>query len=193
MIAVPRFRYWLPLLPLLVLLAFVYWLDSQVQQEGSTASHNQRHVPDVIMSNFSATKMDQQGVPRFFLSAQHLRHYPDNDSTELELPRLTMLTEARPEVHMVGKRGLISSRGDEVIFRDDVRVMRAASADQSALTLHTQYLRVLPDLDLANTDQAVTIVDANNTVHAIGLEMDNKARILKLLSHVRSEHLPNAK
>ncbi|MDO8351714.1 MAG: LPS export ABC transporter periplasmic protein LptC [Gallionella sp.] len=193
MIVVPRFRYWLPLLPLLALLAFVYWLDSQVQQEGSVAVQNQRHTPDVIMDNFSATKMDQQGVPRFFLSAQQLRHYPDNDSTELELPRLTMLTAERPAVRMAGKRGLISSRGDEVIFRDDVNVVRAASAEQSALTLRTQYLRVLPDLDLANTDQAVTIVDANNTVHAIGLEMDNKARILKLLSHVRSEHLPHAK
>lgn len=193
MIAVPRFRYWLPLLPMLALLAFVYWLDSQVQQEGSSAIQNQRHDPDVIMDNFSATRMDQQGVPRFLLSARQLRHYPDDDSTELDLPRLTMLTAERPEVRMSGKRGLVSSRGDEVIFRDDVSVVRAASAEQSALTLRTQYLRVLPDQDLANTDQAVTIVDANNTVHATGLEMDNKSRILKLLSHVRSEHLSHAK
>lgn len=188
MIAVPRFRYWLPLLPLLALLAFVYWLDSQVQQEGSRAPQNQRHDPDVIMGNFSATRMDQQGVPRFLLAARQLRHYPNDDSTELDLPRLTMLTVERPEVRMSGKRGLISSRGDEVIFRDDVSVVRAASAGQSALTLRTQSLRVLPDQDLANTDQAVTIVDAHNIVHATGLEMDNKARTLKLLSHVRSEH-----
>ncbi len=193
MTVVSRSRYWLPLLPLLALLAFVYWLDSQVQQEAVTADNNRRHDPDVIMGNFSAIKMDQQGVPRFLLSAQQLRHYPDNDSTEIELPRLTMLTAERPTVHMAGKRGVISSRGDEVIFQDNVSVVREAAGDQSALTLRTQYLRVLPDQDWANTDQAVTIVNANNTVHATGMEMDNKARTLKLLSHVRSEHLPNAK
>lgn len=185
---VSRWRYWLPLLPLLALLAFVYWLDQQVQQEVFMALNIQRHDPDGIMDNFHATKMDQQGVPRFLLSAKQLRHYPDHDSTELDSPRLTMLSKENPAVHMDGMRGNISSRGDEVIFRDDVSVLREAVGDQSAMTLRTEYLRVLPNQDWANTDRAVTIVDANNTVHAIGLEMDNRTRILKLLSQVRSEH-----
>lgn len=190
---VSRSRYWLPLLPLLALLAFVYWLDQQVQQEIAVAANNQRHDPDGIMDNFHATKMDLQGVPRFLLSAKQLRHYPDHDSTELDLPRLTMLSVVNPPVNMNGIRGNVSSRGDEVIFRDDVSVLREAVGDQSAMTLRTEYLRVLPSQDWADTDRAVTIVDANNTVHAIGLEMDNKTRILKLLSQVRSEHLPHAK
>lgn len=185
---VSRWRYWLPLLPLLALLASVYWLDQQVQQEVSMALNIQRHDPDGIMDNFHATKMDQQGVPRFLLSAKQLRHYPDHDSTELDSPRLTMLSKVNPPVHMNGIRGNVSSRGDEVIFRDDVSVLREAVGDQSAMTLRTEYLRVLPNQDWADTDRAVTIVDANNTVHAIGLEMDNKTRILKLLSQVRSEH-----
>lgn len=188
-----RTRYWLPLLPLLALLAFVYWLNQQIQHEVAATVNHQRHDPDVIMDNFSSTKMDQHGVPRFLLSAKQLRHYPDDDSTELELPHLTMLTVERPAVRMVAMRGDISSRGDEVIFHDDVSVVREARGDQAELTLRTQYLRVLPGQDLADTDKAVTIVDANNTVHAIGLEMDNKARTLKLLRQVRSEHLPHAK
>ncbi len=191
--AVSRSRYWLPLLPLLALLAFVYWLDQQVQQEIAVAANNQRHDPDGIMDNFHSTKMDRLGVPRFLLSAKQLRHYPDHDSTELDLPRLTMLNKVNPPVHMNGIRGNVSSRGDEVIFRDDVSVLREAVGDQSAMTLTTEYLRVLPSQDWADTDRAVTIVDANSTVHAIGLEMDNKTRILKLLSQVRSEHLPHAK
>ncbi|MDD4929619.1 MAG: LPS export ABC transporter periplasmic protein LptC [Gallionella sp.] len=190
---VARFRYWLPLLPLLALLASVYWLDMQVQQEIRSAVNNQRHDPDVIMENFHATKMDLQGVPRFLLSAQQLRHYPDHDSTELELPRLTLLTADRPPVNIGGVHGVISSKGEEVLFFGNVQVVREPGEDQSALTLSTEYLRVVPAQDFATTDQAVTIVNSNNTVHAIGLEMDNKARTLKLLSQVRSEHIPNAK
>jgi lipopolysaccharide export system protein LptC len=193
MIAVPRSRYWLPLLPLLVLLAFVYWLDKQAQQEIVMAVNNQRHDPDGIMNNFHATKMDLQGVPHFLLEAKELRHYPDHDTTELDMPHMTVLTQDRPPVLINGNRGNISSKGDEVIFRDNVSVLREPVGDQSAMTLRTEYLRVLPNQDWANTDKPVTMVDAYNTIHAIGMEMDNKTRILKLLSQVRSEHLPHAK
>ena len=67
-------------------------------------------------------------------------------------------------------------------------VLREAAGDQLAMTLHTEYLRVLPNQDRANTDKPVTMQNAYNTIHAIGMEMDNKTRILNLLSQVRSEH-----
>jgi lipopolysaccharide export system protein LptC len=183
----------LPLLPLLALLAFVYWLDRQVQQEVAATVNNQRHDPDGIMDNFSGVKMNLQGVPSTLLSARQLRHYPDHDTTELELPRLTMLSAEHPPVHIKSARGNVSSRGDEVIFHDDVVVTREPVGIQSAMTLRTEYLRVLPNQDWANTDKPVIMSDAYNTVHAIGMEMNNKTRILKLLSQVRSEHFPNAK
>jgi lipopolysaccharide export system protein LptC len=186
-----RTRYWLPLLPLLGLLAFVYWLDSQVQQEVAAAINNQRHDPDGIMDNFSATKMDAQGVPKFLLTAKQMRHYPDHDTTELEMPNLTMLSIERPVVHMRGQHGTMSSRGDELLLNDEVSVLREASPTQSAMTVKTPFLRVLPDQDWANTDKLVTITDAATRVRAVGMEMDNKARTLKLLSQVRSEHNAN--
>lgn len=193
MIVASRARYWLPLIPLLALLAFVYWLDQQVQHEVAAAINNQRHDPDAIMDNFSSTSMDKQGVPRSTLLARQLRHYPDHDTTELELPKLAMLTAERPTIHVSAKHGVISSQGDEVLFNDDVNVLREASGVQSAMTLRTEYLRVLPNKDSANTNLAVTLADAYTTVHAIGMEMDNKTRILKLLAQVRSEHIPHAK
>lgn len=188
MITVTRSRFWLPLLPLLVLLAFVYWLDQQAQQEVTLAINPQRHDPDGIMNNFHAIKMDLQGIPHILLNAKELRHYPDHDTTELEMPQLTILTPDRPAVHINSKLGHISSDGNEVIFQDNVRVLREAVGDQSAMTLQTEYLRVLPNQDRANTDKPVTMLNAYNTIHAIGMEMDNKTRILKLLSQVRSEH-----
>ena len=188
MTAVSKYRYWLPLVPLLALLAGVYWLDKQVQQEIAVAAGNQRHDPDGSMDNFHATKMDLQGVPRFLLSATQMRHYPDHDTTELDFPRVTMLSSERPPLYVNGNRGNVSSRGDEVLFHENVVVRRDAGGDQSAMTLKTEYLRVLPNQDWVNTDRPVTMFNLNTTVHAIGLEMDNKARTMKLLSQVRSEH-----
>ncbi len=188
-----RWQAWLKLLPLLLLLAFVYWLDQQVQLEVVSAGNSMRHDPDVIMENFSATKMDQLGVPSYLLTASQLRHYPDQDTTELDLPNLVTLEPGHPAMRMQGEHGNIARRGEEVNFRDDVRVVREASGSQSLATLTTRYLRVFPDKGLADTDQPVTMVDERNTVHAVGLELDYKARLLKLLSQVRSEYRPDAK
>jgi len=190
---VSKSRYWLPMLPLLALLAFVYWLDKQVQMETAATLHSQRHDPDGIMDDFSATKMDLQGMPSTYLSAKQMRHYPDHDTTELDLPRLTMLGLDRPPVHVTSLSGNVSSHGDEVIFRNHVVVTREPEGVQSAMVLRTEYLRVLPNQDWANPDKPVVVSDAYNTIHAIGLEMNNKTRILKLLSQVRSVHLPHVK
>lgn len=185
-----RARYWLPLLPFLGLLGITYWLNQQVQQEAPKPDSSKRHDPDAVMENFSAVKMNQLGEPRFIVHAKKMLHYPDDDSTELETPRLTTLSAGHPPIHTFAQRGMVSSKGDEVFLYDNVNVIREASADREELTLLTEYLHIIPEQDLANTDRAVTIVDAHNTTHAIGLEMDNKVRTLKLLAQVRSEHVP---
>ncbi len=188
-----RARYWLPLLPLLGLLGATYWLNQQVQPESAKQDSNKRHDPDAIIENFSAIKLDKQGMPHFMMTARKMQHYPDDDSTMLEVPRLTALSVDHPATHAIAKRGIISSKGDEVFLHDDVGVLREADAQQDELTLQTEYLHIIPDQDMADTDRAVTIVNSHNTVHAIGLKMDGKARTLKLLSQVRSEHVPSKK
>ncbi len=187
-----RARYWLSLLPLLGLLGVTYWLNQQVRQEVAKPD-NKRHDPDAIMENFSAIKMNKQGAPRFIMNAKKMQHYPDDDSTELDAPRLTALSDGRPTIHASAQRGLVSSKGDEVFMYQNVTVVREAVAGREELTLLTEYLHAIPDQDLANTDRAVTIVDPHNTTHGIGLEMDNKARTIKLLAQVRSEHVPTKK
>lgn len=190
---VSRARYWLPLLPLLGLLGVTYWLNLQVKPESARPDSSKRHDPDAIMDNFSATKLNERGVPRFIMTAKKMRHYPDDDSTTLEVPRLTTLSADRPAIHLIAKRGVVSSKGDEIFLYDDVEVLREANARQDELTLQTEYLHVIPDKDMVSTDRAVILADAHNTVHAIGLKMDNKARTLELLSQVRSEHVPSKK
>lgn len=188
-----RLRYWLPLLPLLGLLAITYWLNQQVRPQVPEADSGKRHDPDAIMENFSAVKLNEEGLPRFVMTAKKMLHYPDDDSTTLEVPRLATLSAGKPTIHTVARRGTLSSKGDEIFLHEDVEVLREGSADRSALTLQTEYLHLVPDRDWAETDRAVVIADARNTVHAVGLEMDNKARTLKLLSQVRSEHVPEKK
>jgi lipopolysaccharide export system protein LptC len=185
-----RARYWLPLLPLLGLLGATYWLNQQVQPQIAKPDSSKRHDPDAIIENFSATKLNEQGVPSFIMAAKKMLHYPDDDSTTLEEPRVTMLSAEHPAIHASAKLGTVSSKGDEIFLQDNVEVLRDASAKQDQLSLLTEYLHIIPDQNLTNTNRAVTIVDAHTTIHATGMEMNSETRTLKLLSQVKSEHVP---
>lgn len=186
-----RARYWLPLLPLIGLLGVTYWLNQQVQTGPAAPDSGKRHDPDAIVESFSATNLNEQGVPSFIMAAKKMLHYPDDDSTTLEEPRITMLPPGQPAIHASAKSATISSRGDEVILHDDVEVLLEAGKRQDSYKLQTDYLRIFPDRNLADSDRAVTMVGTNNTVHATGMELDNNTRILKLLSQVRSDYVPD--
>ena len=188
-----RIRHWLLALPLLGLLGITYWLDRQAQPGPAIPDSSKRHDPDAIVENFSATRLNELGTPRFIMAASKMLHFPDDDSTTLEMPRLTSLSAERPDIHIIAKRGILSSKGDEVILRGEVEVLREADAQNGISSLRTEYLHILPDQDLLNSDRAVKIVDGHNTVYATGLEMDNKARTVRLLSQVRSEYAPHKK
>lgn len=183
-----QLREWYPLLPLLLLLAATYWLNQQVQPLPAKSAGARPDDPDFIISEISATTLNERGQPRFVLAAQKVAHYPGNDSTILDEPRLTSLYADHPPVYTSARQGEISSSGDEIFLRGDVKLVRFSGATQSEMSFMTDYLHVIPDRDLADTDHPVTLVDARNSVHAVGMQLDSKARVVKLLSQVRSQH-----
>ncbi|MEQ1743007.1 MAG: LPS export ABC transporter periplasmic protein LptC [Candidatus Nitrotoga sp.] len=194
-LVIDRLRAWLAGLPLLLLLlllllAATYWLNLQVQPLPVIPDSSKRHDPDFIVNKFVATTHNEQGKPRFVMAAKKMLHYADNDSTYLETPELTSFDSEHPPVHTYANNGMVSGKGEEIYLRDDVKIVRTASATQREITFTTSYLHVTPDHGLAETDQAVTMIDGGNIVHAVGMEFDNKARIVKLLAQVKSEYVP---
>ncbi len=183
-----RLRAWSALLPLLLLLAAAYWLNQQVQPLPPTADASNRHDPDFIVSQFSATTLSEQGTPRFMLAAKKMLHYPDDDSTHLEAPRITSLVADRPALYVTAKRGTMLGKGDEIFLHDEVKIVRAASMGQSELVFVTSYLRVIPEPGLADTDQAITMTDAHSKISAVGMQLDQQARVIKLFAQVSSTH-----
>lgn len=188
-----RARYWFLLLPLVALLGATYWLNMQTQTEPIKAPVNTRLSIDALMENFSATKMDERGLPHFIVSAKQLHHYPEDDSTTLDEPELTTISDEGVAIRTTAKHGKISSKGDEIFLQDNVKMLRDASAQQSELNLKTEYLHILPNQNLMTTDHAVTLTNADTTVNAVGLEMNYKLRTFKLLSKVKSVYVPAQK
>lgn len=184
-----RIRHWLPLLPLLGLLGVTYWLNQQVQPEAVKPDHSKVHFPDAMMDNFLTTTLNEQGKKRGTMAGKTLLHYPDDDSTEIVSPHITSLSDTHPPIHITAQTGLIANKGDEVFLHQAVKVRRVASAQRPELTLNTEYLHVIPDKDWCDTDKPVRVMEGASTLTAVGMEMDNQARTLKLLAQVKSDYV----
>ncbi len=186
---IDKARAWLPLLPLLLLLAATYWLNQQVQPLAPLQSQL-RHDIDYSVDNFTAVTLNPQGQPHYTLAAEKLWHYPDDDSTHLQMPKITSLYANRPPTLTTAQTGMISSKGDDVYLYDDVNIFRPASGDIGEQRFVTGYLHVIPDRDWAETNQSIVMTSRHDIIRAVGMELDNKARTVRLLSNVRANHEP---
>jgi lipopolysaccharide export system protein LptC len=179
-----------PLALLAGLAALTFWLDRVVQPGQSASPTASRHDPDYMVDKLKAVRTNEKGAVIYTLAAERMVHYPDDDTTVLTLPRFVSLRSRQAPVTITAREGLVSSNGDNVFFKDDVTVTRAAYADRSEMVMRTTWLHVIPDDNIAKTDQPVTITDAATVVNAVGLEMNSDTRVLKLNSNVRGTYDP---
>jgi lipopolysaccharide export system protein LptC len=179
-----------PLLLAGALAAFTYWLDRFAHGPERDLVGPSRHDPDVIVEKLSAVLIGESGAPSYTLAAAKMVHYPDDDTTLLTSPKLVSYGSPKSTLTVTSSEGVVSAKGDHVYFQDDVRVTRAPYDGTSELVMRTSFLHVVPDHDIALTDRFVTLSDDANTVTAVGLEMNNQTRVIKLLSKVRGTYDP---
>ena len=180
-----RLGAWFPLLLLAALAALTFWLDRVVQPQPIERDRPLRHDPDYIVDGLAAVSLDANGLTKHTLFAQKMTHYPDDDTTHLVGPKFVTNTEAYSTVTVTARDAVVSVDGENIYFNNEVRIVRAPYAGQSELVLETNYLHLIPDDNIATTDQPVRISDANGVVTASGLELNSETRILNLRGRVK--------
>jgi lipopolysaccharide export system protein LptC len=180
-----RFGGWFPLLLLAVLAAVTFWLDRIVQPFAGSRVDLSSDEPGYIVDGLSAVRMDSRGRVQHTLRAQKMTHYPDKDMTLLVEPKFVTFGDGHAPVTVTSRNALMYGNGDNVIFENQVRVVRAPYANRTELVVETSYLQVIPDANVAKTDKPVTIRDATGVVSASGLELNSETRFLKLEGRVK--------
>jgi len=180
-----------PLLLAGVLAGFTFWLDRFAHGPERDLVGPSRHDPDYIVEKLTGVLLGETGAASYSLAAAKMVHYPDDDTTLLTSPKFVSYGSPKATVTVTASEGVVSAKGDHVYFQDDVRVERAALDGAGELVMRTTFLHVIPDRHIARTDRAVTLSDGVNTVSAVGLEMNNETRVIKLLSNVRGNYEPS--
>ena len=184
-----------PIVTLSLLALLTAWINHMVQPPQPKLDGSSRHDPDYMMSNFETSQTDANGRLRYKLAAAEMKHFPDDDTTDLQLPRYTQFSLDKPYTQVEALRGYVASNGEQVQLVDNVKITRQAFAGRGEMTIETEYLNILPKQDLVRTDSPVVIKQAPKTViHATGMVYEKDKRTLTLLHKVRAHYeKPGAK
>lgn len=163
-----------PLSLLLVLTALTFWLRYATELPEPRRDGKHRHDPDYIVSDATLRKLDPTGRLQYTLNATDIRHYPDDDTTDLLKPNLVHLPVKSPIVTMSAERGHMSANGEQVDLYDNVKIVRAPSAKDEEMTAHMNELTILPDDERAFTKSPVLITQGASWLKGVGMQVNNK-------------------
>lgn len=177
----------LPLGILLALAALTFWLRYATEVPSDRHDGKKRHDPDYIVNDAILHKLDAAGALQYTLHAREIRHYPDDDTTDLIQPRLLLLHPTRPPVTVSANHGHLSSKGERVDLLEKVEVRRAANDKSGELLVESPDLTVLSDPEQAFTKSNVVITQDNSVLRGVGMQVDNKLQTYLLESQVTGE------
>lgn len=177
------------LILILLLVSVATWWANRFSEPEPPPQPGDAHRPDYQVDGLTVTAMGPDGTPGRHLTTDQMRHYPDDDTTELDRPHLVVYAKDGPPWNIRSEQGWVGPDGERMLLEGQVRVDREGGPGSEPVHLATDRLRVQPKAEYAETDQPVRITSAANWIEAVGLQawFGEPVRI-KLLSNVRGRY-----
>jgi len=131
------------------LLGLAAWWQWRSLHEDDAVRPPRERRPDAIVQQLSALETDATGRPSRRLSAKQLRHYADEDLSELDEPHLVLYRPDGPPWFARARRGQVRAGGDQVHLIGDVHLDREGDATGRALHLRTEAMVIWRQTGLA--------------------------------------------
>lgn len=171
-----------PLTVLLTLAALTFWLRHAIDLPEERMDGKTRHDPDYIIEQAQLRKLDKAGDLQYTLKATEIRHFPDDDSTDVSKPDLVYLHPERAAVTMSAELAHIGKDGKQVDIFENVRLRREATPRQEALLVTTTEMTAFPDEERAFTKSPVLITQGNSWLKGVGMQVNHKTQTYVLES-----------
>lgn len=172
-----------PLLLMLSLALLTFWLERTARMD-QTHPSLRRHDPDYLVHNFRIVGYGPTGTPESMLSALRMVHYPDDDSTSLDVPRVLQTKAGEAPMTLTADRGALSQDGEDTFLYDNVLLVRSAIPLLPELRMETSFLHAVRSRSLFRTDRDIAIREDGRYLTGRGLEYNNESRVLQLRARV---------
>lgn len=166
---------YLPLLLMALLAGGTWWLVKNTPLlDGPGEQAAPRHVPDYVMDNFELQRIGADGRLHVQVTGKQLRHYPDNDTVEIDQVRVRAVAPDGTLAIAEARRALSNGDGSDMQLMGDVHLRRmAASAgdvDTPLLDVRGEFLQVLANSEILRSHLPVTIRQGGATLNAQNFE-----------------------
>ena len=196
--AVDRVTIYLPVILTALLALGTYWLVQNApkllepgRQEAPT------HEPDFFMRGFVIKNFLPSGELRSELFGKEGRHYPDNDTMEVDQVRVRAISPQGLTTRATADRGLSNGDGSEIqLFGNAVVVREAATAAGGRaaprLEFRGDFLHAYLDTERVTSNKPVTLIRGTDRFTADTLDYDNLSGVANLQGRVRGQLIPSA-
>ena len=152
-----------------------------------------RAEPDYYVEKFVFARMSKTGQPHYNIAGTKLTHLPQNDTYEIQLPVLNSRSDPQSPMAMRAERAVVEHSTNRIHMYQDVQMDRPASANAEHFHLDTEYLLMLPDEDVMQTDKEVTLKLGQTRLHGVGMLVNNATRQFHMSHQVRGFYPPVAR
>lgn len=168
-------------------LVLAYWGFRGEDYQPVTTERDKSQDIDGFMINSETLQFDAQGQPKQQLSAKRIEHLPEQDRSLLYQPEILKYRADSPDLLSVAQRGEVGPDSQEILLIDQVKVTEQST---DGYRLLTDFLRIEPDNDYAETDSPVTLLHSRGRMDSIGMQVFMDQDRVVLLQDVRGHHEP---
>jgi lipopolysaccharide export system protein LptC len=144
--------------------------------------------PDSFAEQVTVVNMDVDGQPSSQFSAKSMVHYPGQNMTLAQQPRLVLYMKEQQPWYITAEQGKALD-GDQVItLWNNVQFKQAAGKSEPESLILTEAFTFLPKQNIGKTDKAVTMLQPGIKITAIGLLADTATGKINLLHDVRGSY-----
>ena len=188
-----RVSIYLPVILMGVMALGTYWLARNTPDFSAPGAPRQlTHEPDYFMRGFSVKSFDPAGRLKSEIHGKEARHFPDTDTTEIDLPRIRTFSQEGLLTVATAQKALSNADASEVkLFGDAVVTREAVSQAQSAATpkleIRSDFLHLFTQAERVKSHKPVTIRRGADEFKADSFEYNHLDRVLELKGRVRGQ------
>jgi len=149
------------------------------------------HEPDAWARAFFMLRTNPDGVAVNRLEGDTMRHYPDDDSSEIFQARAILAQVDAPAITATADVAVLDQNGERVTLRGNARVVRQSFAQTPAMQVDSAVLTLDIPTEVVSTAEPAVVVRGHSTLRGIGMEYNNQTQILQVQSVVDA-HIASA-
>ena len=149
-----------------------------------------RHQADAYATQVVIFHTDSEGNLYDQLKTPLSAHYPLSDSISLSTPLFNLFLKNNESWELSAQYGRLKENNNQLQLWDNVILKQKKAANTAHSTLTTSTLNIDLKEKTAETSAPVTITQANQQIHAIGLHADFTTKTIQLLSQVKGQFKP---